>query len=78
MDQNPSVEDVMFSNRRIEVSIGKTVNLGGYNSLKIGASFGTDVSDGENIDEIYNAAYEMVSHYVDEFIVKERGGDKSG
>jgi hypothetical protein len=41
----------MFTNRRIGYKIGKTLNLGDYESLRIDIETSADISDEQNIDE---------------------------
>ena len=64
-----------MKNRRIEVSIVKTINLGNYESLRIGANYSCDISDGDNLYDEYENAWiyvkEQIQLEIDRSIPKE-------
>ena len=41
----------MFKNRRIGYKIGKTINLGDFNSLRIDIETSADIADEQDMDE---------------------------
>ena len=51
-------------NRRIELSVCKTVNLGDYNSLKIQCSLAQDISDSADLAVEYQDLFESVAQEV--------------
>jgi len=42
-----------MKNRRIEVSLGKTLNMGQYESARIDIGLAADIDDGADLDESY-------------------------
>jgi len=44
--------------RRLEVSVGKTINTGNYESVKIHVGLSCDVSNTTDLDEAYEEMFE--------------------
>jgi len=51
-----------MKNRRIEVNIGKTVNFGDFESIKISIGLSEDIQDKDNLDESFDKICEEVGH----------------
>ena len=49
-----------MKNRKIEVALGRTVNTGNYESLKIHVSLAGDIGDAVSLDHAYDEAFEVV------------------
>lgn len=49
-----------MKNRRVEVKLGKTLNTGDYESLRIDVGYSADVAEGALLDEVYSEAWEYV------------------
>ena len=60
-DTSPQKE-VTFTNRRIEVHMGVTINLGDYQSQKIGLGFSGDIGDGEDLESCYDSILTWVEN----------------
>ena len=52
--------------RRLEVSIGKTINLGNYESIKIHVGLAYDISNTADLDEAYDELFEECSKQLTE------------
>jgi hypothetical protein len=50
----------MFANRRISCSLGKTVNLGNFESLRIDIGMEADISLDKNLDDARNSLFQEV------------------
>jgi hypothetical protein len=50
-----------FTNRRIEVTLSRTINLGNYESFKTQVGLTVDVPDNEDLQEAYSEVYSIVS-----------------
>jgi hypothetical protein len=48
-------------NRRVHVSIARTINTGNYESIKVSAGIGFDISDKVKEDEAFDEAFEEVT-----------------
>lgn len=55
-------------NRRIEVSVTRTVNLGNFESLKVQAGYAEDIKQGASIERKYNEAWNLVNYQIDNAI----------
>jgi hypothetical protein len=47
----------MFTNRRISVSLGKTINTGNFESLRIDVETSADIADEQDIQKAKNILY---------------------
>lgn len=47
-------------NRRLSVHVTKTINIGNFESIKIGASLSQDISDSDDSDDKYNEFFDEV------------------
>jgi len=56
-----------MKNRRIEISIGKTINLGDYESIKIQVGLSEDISERDILDDSLNSLFEDVTVKLDEY-----------
>jgi hypothetical protein len=54
-----------FTNRRIEVTLGRTINLGNFNMLKPQVGLTVDVPEEEDLQEAYDVVYSIVSEQLD-------------
>jgi hypothetical protein len=54
-----------FTNRRIEVTLSRTINLGNYESFKPQVGLTVDVPDNEDLQEAYDVVYSIVSEQLD-------------
>jgi len=52
-------------NERIKISIGRTINLGNFNSAKIEIGYERDLNPKEDIQKAINAEYEFVTELVE-------------
>lgn len=50
---------------RVTVDVGLTINLGDYNSLRVGSHYGTDVKPGESLEEAYDRAWALAEAQVE-------------
>ena len=51
--------------RSIKVAIGRTINLGNFNSAKIEIDYSREVQDEEDPEEAINEEYEFVTELVE-------------
>ena len=62
-------------NRKVRIEVGRTVNLGDFNSLRVSIAIEDDARAGENIDttinRIYNKVHNAVAVKVDEALRAE-------
>jgi len=56
-----------MKNRRIEVSVGKTVNLGDYESIKIQIGLSEDISEKDILEDSFDNVFEDVNIKLDEY-----------
>ena len=42
-------EEIMFTNRRIKAALGRTINLGNFESLRIDVEISADIPDGKEL-----------------------------
>jgi len=56
-----------MKNRRIEISIGKTINLGDYESIKIQVGLLQDIQDKDDLEEEFDRIYEDVEIKLNEY-----------
>ncbi len=54
--------------RRLSVSIGRTVNLGNYNSIKMDATYSAVIKDDEDVEEMYGEFEEIVIDQLDSML----------
>ena len=59
-----------MNNRRISISITKTINTGNYESLKVSCGLDADIKDDINIDSGYDELYDVVKENLDELLDK--------
>ena len=57
-------------NRRIEITLSKTINLGNYESSKVQVGLTTDVPDDANLQEAYDMIESMVLAQLNKTIEK--------
>lgn len=60
-------------NRRIEVSVGRTVNLGDYESVKANVVLSQNVSDTVEVDVIYEELWETAEKQLDDYLAQYEG-----
>lgn len=63
-------------NRRISVSMTKTINIGNYESIKLHAGLSIDIADTADLDDEYNDAFDEVTKQVVTFEDEILGGEK--
>jgi hypothetical protein len=51
----------MFSNRRIKYNIGRTINLGDFNSLRLDVEIAADIDPSTNLDDAKESLFTEVS-----------------
>jgi len=61
-----------LSNRRIEVNLGRTVNLGNYESLRIDVSLGGDIPDNEGVSDNVDDIYSLLTNIINEKIKESK------
>ena len=54
-------KDIKFTNRRITVSVGRTINMGDFNSFRVDTQLAADISDEANIDDAYRDLFDEAS-----------------
>jgi len=47
---------------QLSVTVGRTINLGNYNSLKIEQGVTVDLEDGDSIEDARAAAFDEIKH----------------
>ena len=65
------------SNAKVNVSLGYTLNLGNFQSLRIDLGIEDSERDGENINDAFNRVYEFVESKLTEK-VKEASAEIQG
>ena len=67
---------------QLRVDVGRTINLGNYNSLKIEQGVTVDLEDGDTIEDARAAAFDEIKHGLMEqnakFNPKSKAAKKSG
>jgi len=63
-----------FENRRVEVGVSKTINLGNYESMKIHAGISVDVKNNADLDEAYNELFEECTKQILKYEEQILGG----
>lgn len=58
-------------NRRIEVRMGQTVNMGNYESMRIDVGLACDIHNDEDLDEAYDELFEQCAKQVEDYKNKE-------
>ena len=56
-----------MKNRRIEVSVGKTINLGNFESIKIQVGLSEDISERDILEDSLNNLFEDMTIKLDEY-----------
>jgi hypothetical protein len=56
-----------FKNRRVEVGVSKTINLGNYESMKIHAGYSADIENEADLDEAYTELFEECAKQILEY-----------
>lgn len=59
-----SKNDIVFTNRRVEVRFSRTVNLGDYESARVEGGLSCDIGDNENLSLAYDKVMEEVENFV--------------
>jgi len=59
--------------RRIEVSLGKTINLGDYESMRVDVTYAADLKDKEDAVEAYESCWELVDRELSKKIEQIEG-----
>ncbi len=50
-----------MKDRRIEVKVGKTVNLGNYESERIDIALGGTIENDEDVNVVYDEVFELLN-----------------
>lgn len=50
-----------MKDRRIEVKVGKTINLGNYESERIDIALGGTIENDEDVNVVYDEVFELLS-----------------
>jgi len=61
--------------KRVEIKIGKTVNLGNYESLRVDVGLAQDVRDEEAMANVAQALYAEVTGLLSHFVQKQLRGE---
>jgi len=56
-----------MKNRRIEISIAKTINLGDFESIKTQVGMSEDIQDKDDLEEEFDRIYEDVEIKLNEY-----------
>ena len=56
-----------MKNRRIEISIAKTINLGDFESIKTQVGMSQDIQDKDGLEEEFDRIYEDVEIKLNEY-----------
>ncbi len=56
----PQRKPIKIRNRRLDVQITKTINIGNYESVKIQAGYAQDIGEKEEQSEVYNDMFNNV------------------
>ena len=67
---------MQYKNRRLSVSIGKTISLGNYESMKIHCGVSVDIADDTDVDDAYNDLFEEVTGQVLAYEDESINGEK--
>lgn len=57
--------------RNVEINVGRTVNMGNYESLRLDVKYGAEVAPGENDEQVTRALYKKAHTQLAEFISYE-------
>ncbi len=57
-----------LKNRRIEINIGKTINMGNYESARIDFGLAGDISDIADINEEYREMYKYLNDIISKVV----------
>lgn len=68
MDGNPSTANDGQNGNRVFVSVGKTINIGNYESVRVEYGEGRTVQDGENFVDVGNECLDKVLEGIQEMI----------
>jgi len=49
---------------RVNISLGRKINIGNYESIDVHASFSCDVEPGKTVEDTYERVYKMVKNQV--------------
>jgi len=60
----------MSNNRRIKISLGRTINDGNYGSYRADVSYETDINDDNDLEEAYSDVEDMLLLELDRAIYK--------
>ena len=61
----------LHKRRKINVSIGKTINLGNFESLRLDMSYESTISDDSNLKEEFNETFEFLDELLEETILEK-------
>lgn len=64
--------------RRIEVSLGRTINTGDYESARIDVTYAADLKDKEDVVEAYESCWELVDRELSKKVKQIEGNKKEG
>ena len=53
---------MVLTNRRIEMKVGRTINLGNYESERIDISLGGTIEDSDDEGLVYDEIFEMLNN----------------
>lgn len=59
-----------MKNRRIELDLGKTINLGNFESKKISVGISVDIEDSDNLKKLMVELYDEVKDNLEEIEAK--------
>jgi len=62
--------------RRIEVNVGRTVNLGNYESLRLDVSLGGNLEVGESVSDSVDQIYILLTDIINGKIAGAKEGNK--
>ncbi len=63
---------MFLKNRRIEVNVGRTVNLGNYESERIDISLGGDIEIGEDVDNSISEIHTLLTKIINQKIIEAK------
>ena len=56
-----------MKNRRVEIQIGKTINLGDFESVRVDIGLSEDISEKDILEDSFDSVFEDVNVKLDEY-----------
>jgi len=73
----PPEEIIQMENKRIKLSLGKTINVGNYESIRVDLDLSGEIGDSEfadAIEDLSDECHELLKHEIEVAITKHHEG----